>query len=953
MISNPFRFDPNLTNEEHNALRIILIGLPASIVAASVYLMLGLQTGSWQLYAWSADIWLLALAVLISLFLLRRRQLGAAIWLSLSAIQVTFIAAVVLIQGIGLLIGISILALTAIIAGQTLPRQQVTQAVILGIAGGIAAILIEVFPPAFRLPPPPLIRFFLPGILLAVILLFGHVTARQFRNYSLRAKLIIIFVTIVLSTVGMGAFLTANTLRATLVRVIGGQLSALANSKALEIGQTLGREEDILELLTLNPLVLQTASAASTQKPLNDEEIARLDQQWRSADAARNDADPLVSSILNAPLSKELRQFQEEFPNHVEIFLTDRQGLIIAAANRTSDYYQGDEAWWRTAYEKGGYIGQPEYDEGSNAFGIIMAVRVQPPGYTEPIGVLRTTLNLSIFTNILKSGLFGQSGHTNIYLPNGQEIFLRIKEDGDYEAALKTVASLNINELLQSTEPYQETFHDETPILASHAPVADIGKTSEENIFITDLNWHAVSIQDQAEAFQPIQIQTRNIALLAILISLAATLAATGLAQVLAAPLTRLKQVAEKIAEGDTTIRANIESGDEAGALADAFNRMTSQLRDLITGLEQRVSERTLDLKNAVLVSEKRARDLQSISDISRLISSEQRLDVLLPLVTRLISERFGFYHVGIFFVDETRRFAILQAANSAGGQKMLARKHHLEIGIGLVGTVLQTGKPRIALDVGADAVFFNNPDLPNTRSEMALPLTYQGVTIGVLDVQSDKPGAFTENDTQTLSILADQVAIAIENARLFGQMQQAREEAEALYAQIQSREWSAFIRQAERIGYQQTATGGQSLSKPVMSEEIRKALKQGRVVVVDGDDMRAQPSLAVPVKLRGQTIGVLNIKAPMPNRRWNQDEINLAQAVSDRLALALDNARLLLESQRRAAKEAKIGEVSAKIGASINMRNVLQTAVEELGRALPGSEVIIQFGDTDGESIA
>jgi hypothetical protein len=97
-------------------------------------------------------------------------------------------------------------------------------------------------------------------------------------------------------------------------------------------------------------------------------------------------------------------------------------------------------------------------------------------------------------------------------------------------------------------------------------------------------------------------------------------------------------------------------------------------------------------------------------------------------------------------------------------------------------------------------------------------------------------------------------------------------------------------------------------------------------------------------VKLRGQTIGVLNIKAPTPHRRWSQDEVNLAQAVSDRLALALDNARLLFESQSQTAKEQKIGEVTAKIGASINMRNVLQTAVEELGRALPGSEVMIQL---------
>jgi K+-sensing histidine kinase KdpD len=101
---------------------------------------------------------------------------------------------------------------------------------------------------------------------------------------------------------------------------------------------------------------------------------------------------------------------------------------------------------------------------------------------------------------------------------------------------------------------------------------------------------------------------------------------------------------------------------------------------------------------------------------------------------------------------------------------------------------------------------------------------------------------------------------------------------------------------------------------------------------------------MVVPVKLRGQIIGILKIKAPTTNRTWNQDEINLAEAISDRLAIALDNARLLQDSQRRAAKEQKIGDVTAKIGASINMRSMLQTAVEELGRALPGSEVVIQF---------
>ena len=154
---------------------------------------------------------------------------------------------------------------------------------------------------------------------------------------------------------------------------------------------------------------------------------------------------------------------------------------------------------------------------------------------------------------------------------------------------------------------------------------------------------------------------------------------------------------------------------------------------------------------------------------------------------------------------------------------------------------------------------------------------------------------------------------------------------------------------QRTKVGYLQSLSGGKPLTQSIETEEIRQALQAGKVIVLDGNNGKIRPTLAIPVKLREQTVGILNITSPK-NRKWNQDEINLAQAVSDRLALALHNARLIQESQRRAAKEAKIGEVTAKIGASINMRNVLQTAVEELGKALPGTEVVIQFQQEDGK---
>ena len=374
-------------------------------------------------------------------------------------------------------------------------------------------------------------------------------------------------------------------------------------------------------------------------------------------------------------------------------------------------------------------------------------------------------------------------------------------------------------------------------------------------------------------------------------------------------------------------------------------NIAIGELETLNEIVDQRVAERVTDFEIARQQSVKRANELQSIGEISKIITSEQKLENLLPLITRLVSERFNFYHTGIFLIDSTHQFAILQAANSSGGKIMLERGHKLKVGeSGIVGYVAGSGLPRISLDVGQDAVFFNNPDLPNTRSEMALPLKVYDRTVGVLDVQSESPGAFTENDINTLSILADQIAIALENTRLFTQTQQALDEAQALYRQNLQEGWKTFSREKEFIGYQQSLTSGKKLTEIVESDEIQQAMNRGEVLIFHADGVTQEASIVVPIKLRGQIIGNINIKAPTKNRQWSADEVNLAETISERLSIALENARLIQESQRQVIKEQTISEVTGKIGASINLKNVLQTAVEELGRAMPGSDVIIQF---------
>jgi GAF domain-containing protein/HAMP domain-containing protein len=453
----------------------------------------------------------------------------------------------------------------------------------------------------------------------------------------------------------------------------------------------------------------------------------------------------------------------------------------------------------------------------------------------------------------------------------------------------------------------------------------------------------------QNEALEPARRLGFTVIFTGILVALVMSGGAYLVGSQITRPIIAISDAASRIAAGEMNVEIPVSTEDETSVLARSFNLMTRRLRETLSGLEQRVMERTADLETARLTSERRAEQLLAIGEISRNINSEQRLDRLLPMIANLVSERFGYYHTGIFLLDESRHFAVLQAANSAGGRTMLANGHKLEVGENsIVGFVTIAGQPRIALDVGQDAVFFNNPHLPNTRSEMALPLSLGGRIIGALDAQSDQPGAFTQNDAGLLGILSDQIAIAIENARLLEQAQAALNEARSLYRSDLREAWLKFTPGGETVGYQYGLSGGKKLTEPLETDEIKQAMFRGEALVFHADGKTGEPTLVTPIKLREQIVGVMRIEAPFRDRPWTAAEINLAETVAERLSLALENARLLEESQRQAIKEQTIGEITGKIGSTINLENVLLTAVEELGRNIPGSEVTIKLKQDD-----
>jgi GAF domain-containing protein len=364
-----------------------------------------------------------------------------------------------------------------------------------------------------------------------------------------------------------------------------------------------------------------------------------------------------------------------------------------------------------------------------------------------------------------------------------------------------------------------------------------------------------------------------------------------------------------------------------------------ADLLELKNSLENRVQQRTseltksnqdLDIVNTRI--RRRATQFEALAQVTRTITAIRDLQTLLPRITSVISDKFGFYHVGIFLLDEINQFAILSAANSEGGKRMLARSHRLRVGEeGIVGHTAATGKPRIAMDVGADAVFFNNPDLPDTHSEMALPLISKNIIVGALDVQSTEIAAFTKEDIQMLSLLADQVSLAIENARIFEDARKALAESEMISRRTTREAWNRLPEQQKLLGYRYNVAGSAPLKEPI------KLSASGL-----GKDKDKQPETnraVVPIALRGEVIGTLVVQSPTTSQ-WNEDQLDLIRAVAERVALSAENARLFEETTARAEREKMVSDITSKIRSHTDPQAMIQTAIDELRSALGASRV-------------
>jgi GAF domain-containing protein len=361
-------------------------------------------------------------------------------------------------------------------------------------------------------------------------------------------------------------------------------------------------------------------------------------------------------------------------------------------------------------------------------------------------------------------------------------------------------------------------------------------------------------------------------------------------------------------------------------AFQEEFSKTERIIRPALERLQEERTrlEKQLEEKAAGLT--RKTEQLRATAYIARQSAEVQDLASLLNTVAHLVTDQFGFYHTGIFLMSENGSQVVLQAASSKGGQRLVEKGHSLSVGTeGIVGYVAAQKKPRIALDVGTDAVFFDNPDLPLTHSEVALPLLVRNKVLGVLDIQSERPQAFGPDDMDVLQTLADQIAVAIDNARLLVDTQAAMVQLEALTSIRTYEAWGQKLREQGRT-FTYTPLG-------LRAEKIPQANAN---------------TISAPIILRGRKIGNISI-ARKSSGKWSRLDESLLNDVVSQVGLAIDNIRLLEEATQRVAQEQAVGKLATRFSQSLDLDTLLQTAARELGQLPNVSEVAVVIGQPDG----
>ncbi len=623
-------------------------------------------------------------------------------------------------------------------------------------------------------------------------------------------------------------------------------------------------------------------------------------------------AQPDIASMDPARQQPILHDFANIYPDLKLVSTTDLSGQNLARSDGASleDYSQ--QGWFKKA-SSGAPLALESLIEGTSGKPVLVASVPIVDNGRDILGVVMFATKLEVLNEGIKTSAPGSTGYGYIVDDNDQLI---------------AGAGLSGTSLLQDFSTHPAVVMLRQGSLGPFAFADERGVTWRAKADLLPNGWGVIVQAPEQELLGSLYLFER-VAWLTLIVagSLLVVMAALMIRQTIR-PIRTLTHVTAAVTAGDLSQIAPVESDDELGVLASAFNTMTIQIRDLITGLETRVRERTSDL-------ERRAVHLQVAAEVAQEAASIHDLTQLLDYAVQLISDRFGFYHAGIFLIDDAQEYAVLAAASSEGGHRMLGRGHKLKIGeVGIVGFVAGSSEPRIALDVGRDAIYFNNPDLPQTRSEMALPMVVHKRVIGVLDVQSTEPAAFTNEDLAIMQVLADQIALAFENTRLLQTSQHAVRDLESLIQKQIETGWQSYLEQ-KSIAFAYDRMG----IKPLTDDDwIALATSP------QPDPVQDEFQIALPIQLRGNSIGYIKLNRESTSSPWSREEKEFIENTLAQVSLALENARLQENVHRRAEREHIASRIAARTQSSLDLETVMKRAVQEIGQTLKAQKVQIRL---------
>jgi GAF domain-containing protein/HAMP domain-containing protein len=909
---------PAATKEQKisSVFRVAVIMLIAAFTVEAFYLFLAFQMGAWQMYALAGVIAVFCVMNIIALPVIKKGYTETGGWLMVVGMLLVFPAASALIANIGIIFGGALIMLTIVVAGQTLPGGQARIAIIAGIFVGVLAAFFDYVGLDYRLFVPE-IQVFIPVITAIILLVMLGFVFFQFRNYSLQTK----FLVSILASTGISVMIfgiyavysfqqTQDFMAAQLEIAVLSQARQQLNN----VVETEAHESEIffmgvaqeVSLLAEYQTALYANSSVLSQGAYWDAN-ARL-SQFREGHYGNSRFDPasiVVPTIVNLDeaiiadintnvyLDFTAPSILEANPNIIALYFISTAGYTIYYPNislgtitppdfdprelpfftvATPDNNPEGQVVWTEPYQDPAGQGllvtsvAPVYDNRGNFRGVV-AADVRLIDITESISDIKVQQSDFSFLVDSQGRIIG--------MPEaGYEFFNLVPEVvAVEESPTQTILGLGSIELQEVTNKMTAgetgleifTFEDEQ-FIVSYTSVPSVGYSLGLIAHLTEVEAFYLETRDQVESTAQAAVQLGTIILVAVL--LAAAGASLMLSQFLSRPIVRLTAVAEQVSAGNLNVSAEIQTKDEIGTLANTFNLMISQLKNLFATLEERVADRT--------------RGLELAAEVGRSVSEVRELDVMLKDAAEIIRSRFDLYYVQVYLVDTTQTNLLLQAGTGSVGAQLLERGHRLRLDTGSInGRAAFEQRSVVITDTTASATFRPNPLLPDTRSEMAIPLLLGDRLIGVLNLQSGQPNALNEENLTAFEALAGQIAVAIQNANLFEQAEQARAEVEAQARRLVRTNWQDYLDAIHRP----EQTGFIFEKNEISPLETEHTLDE------------TPGALTASISFTGQQLGALVVDVDKENQ--TPQAVELVNTVARQVAQQIENLRLLESAER------------------------------------------------------